>query len=64
MKPSDDARAALMHGLVTVSYKDAEGITDTVEVTASSRYEAAVLGMKAFEQSEWEDTPWAAWRLR
>ena len=48
----------------TVWYKDMEGITHTVEVTASSLYEAAVLGMKAFEQSEWEDTPWAAWRLR
>ena len=41
----------------TVSYKDMEGITHTVEVTASSLYEAAVLGMKAFEQSGWADHP-------
>jgi hypothetical protein len=34
-----------------------EGITHTVEVTASSLYEAAVLGMKAFEQSGWADHP-------
>jgi hypothetical protein len=41
----------------TVSYKDMEGITHTVEVTASSLYEAAVFGMKAFEQSGWADHP-------
>ena len=41
----------------TVWYKDMEGITHTVEVTASSLYEAAVLGMKAFEQSGWEEQP-------
>jgi hypothetical protein len=32
-----------------------EGITHTVEVTVSFLYEAAVLGMKAFEQSGWAD---------
>jgi hypothetical protein len=41
----------------SVSYKDMDGVTHTVEVTASSLYEAAVLGMKAFEQSGWVDDP-------
>ena len=41
----------------SVSYKDMEGVTHTVEVTASSLYEAAVLGMKAFEQGGWADHP-------
>jgi hypothetical protein len=34
-----------------------EGVTHTVEVSASSLYEAAVLGMKAFEQTGWADHP-------
>lgn len=34
-----------------------EGITHSVEVSASSLYEAAVLGMKAFEQTGWADHP-------
>ena len=41
----------------TVSYKDVEGVTHTVEVSASSLYEAAVLGLKAFEQTGWSDHP-------
>jgi hypothetical protein len=41
----------------TVSYKDTDGVTHTVEVSASSLYEAAVLGMKAFEQTGWADHP-------
>jgi hypothetical protein len=41
----------------TVSYRDLEGITHTVEVSAASLYEAAVLGMKAFEQLRWSDNP-------
>ena len=32
-------------------------MTHTVEVSASSLYEAAVLGMKAFEQTGWADHP-------
>lgn len=40
-----------------VSYKDMEGVTHTVEVSASSLYEAAILAMKAFEQSGWADHP-------
>jgi len=41
----------------SVSYKDMEGVTHTVEITASSLYEAAVLEMKAFEQSRWGRPP-------
>jgi hypothetical protein len=41
----------------TVSYKDMESATHTVKVSASSLYEAAVLGMKAFEQTGWADQP-------
>ena len=41
----------------SVSYKDMEGVTNTVEITASSLYEAAVLEMKAFEQSRWGRPP-------
>ena len=40
-----------------VSYKDFEGVTHTVEVLASTLFEAAVLGMKAFEQTGWADHP-------
>ena len=32
-------------------------MTHTAEVSASSLYEAAVLGMKAFEQTGWADHP-------
>jgi hypothetical protein len=41
----------------TVSYKDVEGVTHTVDVSASSLYGAAVLGMKAFEETGWADHP-------
>lgn len=41
----------------TVKYCDLEGVTHTVEVSASSLYEAAVLGRKAFEQTGWADHP-------
>jgi hypothetical protein len=41
----------------TVSYKDLEGITHTVEVSAASLYEAAVLSMKAFQDLGWSDNP-------
>jgi hypothetical protein len=34
----------------TVSYRDSEGVTHTVDVSAASLYEAAVLGLKAFEE--------------
>jgi len=33
-----------------VSYRDMEGVTHSVEVSASSLYEAAGLALKAFEQ--------------
>ena len=41
----------------TVAYKDMEGVVHTVDVSASSLYEAAVLGLKAFEQAGWSDHP-------
>jgi hypothetical protein len=34
-----------------------EGVTHSVDVSASSLYEAAVLGLKAFEQTGWADHP-------
>ena len=40
-----------------VSYCDVEGVTHSVEVSASSLYEAAVLALKAFEQTGWADNP-------
>jgi len=40
-----------------VSYRDGENITHSVEVTASSLYEAAVLAMKAFDIADWADQP-------
>jgi hypothetical protein len=46
----------------TVSYKDVEGVTHTVEVSASSLYEAAVLGLKAFEETGWADHPVGGWK--
>jgi hypothetical protein len=41
----------------TVSYRDSEGVTHTVDVSATSLYEAAVLGLKAFEDTGWADHP-------
>jgi hypothetical protein len=40
-----------------VSYRDLEGVTHMVEVSASSLHEAAVLALKAFEQTGWADHP-------
>ena len=40
----------------TVSYRDFEGVKHSVEVTAESLYEAAVLGMKAM-QAPWGNAP-------
>jgi hypothetical protein len=34
-----------------------EGVTHTVDVSASSLYEAAVLALKAFEQTGWANHP-------
>jgi hypothetical protein len=47
----------------TVSYRDMEGITRYVDVSASSLYEAAVLGMNAFEQTGWADHPVGAMEI-
>jgi len=40
-----------------LTYKDLEGVTHTGDVSASPLYEAAVLGLKAFEQTGWSDHP-------
>ena len=46
-----------------VSFKDLEGVCHTVEVTADSLYEAAVLGLKALQKSAWVDVVGPATRL-
>src|SRR5436305_6112832 len=40
-----------------VSYRDSDGTTHCVEVVASTLYEAAVLGLKAFQIAEWSEVP-------
>jgi hypothetical protein len=40
-----------------VSYRDQEGVTHTVEVSAATLYEAAVLALKAFQETGWADHP-------
>jgi hypothetical protein len=40
-----------------VSYQDQEGIKHSVDVTAETLYEAAVLGMKALRVAGWLDAP-------
>jgi hypothetical protein len=40
-----------------VSYQDQEGIRHSVDVTAETLYEAAVLGMKALEVPNWRRSP-------
>jgi hypothetical protein len=40
-----------------VSYRDFEGITHSIEVTAETLYEAAILGMKAMKVGRWRDAP-------
>lgn len=46
-----------------VSFKDLEGIHHTVEVTAESLYEAAVLGLKALKKCAWIDAVGPGTRL-
>jgi hypothetical protein len=40
-----------------VSYGDLDGIRHSVEVTAETLYEAAILGMKALKVANWESPP-------
>lgn len=40
-----------------VTYQDIEGVKHSVDVTAESLYEAAILGMKALKVSNWESVP-------
>src|SRR5262249_29820071 len=47
-----------------VSYRDLEGITHSVEVTAESLYEAAILGIVAMKIPRWRDCPWLDFGVR
>ena len=40
-----------------VSYQDSDGIRHSVEVTAETLYEAAVLGIKALQLANWSSAP-------
>ena len=40
-----------------VSYQDLDGVTHSVEVTAETLYEAAILGMQALKVPRWWDRP-------
>ena len=40
-----------------VSFRDVSGCEHSIEVTAGSLNEAAVLGLKAFRQARWLETP-------
>ena len=40
-----------------ITYQDIEGVKHSVEVTAESLYEAAILGMKAMKVPNWENAP-------
>lgn len=40
-----------------VSYRDLDGIRHSVEVTAETLYEAAILGMKALKVANWNSSP-------
>ena len=41
----------------TVCYQDIEGVRHSVEVTAESLYEAAVLGMNTLHVANWHNAP-------
>jgi hypothetical protein len=41
----------------TVSFTDSRGIKHSVEVTADSLFEAAVLGVKILRAGDWNDPP-------
>ncbi len=40
-----------------VSYRDMDGVVHSVQVTASSLYEAAALGLKALQTEDWSGAP-------
>ena len=40
-----------------VSYRDREGVRHSVDVTAGSLFEAAILGMTALKAPRWQDDP-------
>jgi hypothetical protein len=40
-----------------VSYQDLEGVTHSIEVTAQTLCEAAILGMQAMMVPRWQDRP-------
>jgi hypothetical protein len=41
----------------TVSYTDSRGVRHSVDVTADSLFEAAILGLKALRAGPWNDPP-------
>ena len=47
-----------------VSYQDLDGITHSVEVTAESLYEAAILGLAAMKVPRWRDSVWLRLQIR
>ena len=49
--------------LCIVSYTDAHGIKHSVDVTAESLFEAAVLGVKRLRAGDWNDPPGQSARL-
>jgi hypothetical protein len=40
-----------------VAYRDSDGTVHSVDVVASTLYEAAVLGNKAFQIADWSENP-------
>jgi hypothetical protein len=40
-----------------VPYRDPDGVKHSVQVTAESLFEAAILGMKAMKVPNWENVP-------
>jgi hypothetical protein len=51
------ARIVLELRACRVSYQDLEGVTHSIEVTAQTLCEAAILGMQAMKVPRWQDRP-------
>jgi hypothetical protein len=59
LRPDSRAILALVAAIRsrTVAYQDLDGITHSVDVTAETLYEAAILGMNALNVPRWHDKP-------
>ena len=59
LRPDSRAILALVAAIrsCTVAYQDLDGITHSVDVTAETLYEAAILGMNALNVPRWHDNP-------